>query len=75
VLFKKPDSEEHIEYFLGLLNSKLLEFRFKGIAKLKGGGYMNTFGIASQRFRFGGLILANVLRRNCMTESSNLLNK
>jgi hypothetical protein len=43
VLFKKPDSEEHIEYFLGLLNSKLLEFRFKGIAKLKGGGIYEYF--------------------------------
>jgi len=43
VLFKSEDSEESIEYFLGLLNSKLLEFRFKGIAKLKGNGIYEYF--------------------------------
>jgi hypothetical protein len=43
VLFKKPDTAEQIEYFLGLLNSKLLDFRFKGIAKLKGGGIYEYF--------------------------------
>ena len=43
VLFRKPDTKENIEYFLGLLNSKLLEFRFKGIAKLKGNGIYEYF--------------------------------
>jgi hypothetical protein len=43
VLFKKSDTAEQIEYFLGLLNSKLLDFRFKGIAKLKGGGIYEYF--------------------------------
>jgi len=43
VLFKNADVTEKIEYFLGLLNSKLLDFRFKGIAKLKGGGIYEYF--------------------------------
>jgi len=43
VLFKNSDTAERIEYFLGLLNSKLLDFRFKGIAKLKGGGIYEYF--------------------------------
>jgi len=43
VLFKKANTAEHIEYILGLLNSKLLDFRLKGIAKLKGGGIYEYF--------------------------------
>jgi hypothetical protein len=43
VLFKKDDVEEDILYFLALLNSRLLDSRFKGIAKLKGGGIYEYF--------------------------------
>ncbi len=43
VLFKKSQVEEDIAYVLALLNSKLLDFRFKGIAKLKGGGIYEYF--------------------------------
>jgi type I restriction-modification system DNA methylase subunit len=42
-LFKRPETQEDIRYFLGLLNSKLLTFRFRGIAKLKGGGIYEYF--------------------------------
>jgi type I restriction-modification system DNA methylase subunit len=42
-LFKRPATKEDIRYFLGLLNSKLLTFRFRGIAKLKGGGIYEYF--------------------------------
>lgn len=43
VLFKNSEVEENIAYVLALLNSKLLDFRFKGIAKLKGGGIYEYF--------------------------------
>jgi hypothetical protein len=43
VLFKKSAVKEDILYFLALLNSRLLDFRFKGIAKLKGGGIYEYF--------------------------------
>ena len=51
VLFKKPGTIEQIEYFLGLLNSKLLDFRFKGIAKLKGGGIYEYFWNSVSKLR------------------------
>jgi hypothetical protein len=43
VLFKSEGIPEDIAYFLALLNSKLLDFRFKGIAKLKGNGIYEYF--------------------------------
>ena len=42
VLFNN-DQPENILYLLGLLNSKLLTFRFKSIGKLKGGGVYEYF--------------------------------
>jgi TaqI-like C-terminal specificity domain len=43
VLFKKEDTEEDLKYILGLLNSKLLTFRFFGIGKLKSKGIYEYF--------------------------------
>jgi len=43
VLFKKEDTEEDLKYILGLLNSKLLTFRFLGIGKLKSKGIYEYF--------------------------------
>lgn len=42
VLFPREHSED-FEYFLGLLNSELLEFRFRSIGKLKAGGIIEYF--------------------------------
>lgn len=39
----------NVLYVLGLLNSKLLDFRFKGIGKLKGGGIYEYFWNTVQR--------------------------
>jgi len=43
VMFKKNDTKENLLYFLGLLNSHALDFRFKAIAKLKSGGIYEYF--------------------------------
>ena len=42
-IFRKPETPESISYFLGLLNSRALDFRFKGIAKLKSAGIYEYF--------------------------------
>ena len=42
VLFTK-EQPESLKYLLGLLNSRLLTFRFRAIGKLKGGGIYEYF--------------------------------
>jgi hypothetical protein len=42
VLFD-DDQPESLKFILGLLNSKLLTFRFRSIGKLKGGGILEYF--------------------------------
>ena len=43
VAFPHPEVEEDIRYLCGLLNSRLLTFRFRGLAKLTGPGMWEAF--------------------------------
>ena len=53
------EQPEDLRYLLGLLNSKLLTFRFRTIGKLKSGGILEYFwNRASPSCRFGGINLS-----------------
>ncbi|MEA3345697.1 MAG: N-6 DNA methylase [Chloroflexota bacterium] len=43
-VFKRSDDQHDLKYYLGLLNSRLLTFRFRGIAKMTGSGMYEYFG-------------------------------
>ena len=43
VAFRRDDVKEDIRYLLGLLNSKVLTFRFRGLAKLTGANMWEAF--------------------------------
>ncbi len=63
VLFKNKNTAEDINYFLALLNSKLLDFRFKGIAKLKGNGIYEYFWNSVSKLRIARLDLRDPRQR------------
>lgn len=74
VLFPK-DHPESLNYFLALLNSRLLTFRFKSIGKLKSGGVFEYFWNSISKIPIHRINFKNTAERKSHDELSKLAEK
>ena len=64
VLFEN-NQPEHLFYLLGLLNSRLLTFRYKSIGKLKSGGIFEYFWNGISKLPIHRINLSNQMDKSC----------